>query len=1013
MYRHSCIKISGIPADIYSMEEHSMQVDQTNLWDNVTRNAKRDNSDKAIAAYQAYMPESSSTFGMQQEHFDRTIGVSDKGSIDMATYPNPLKQEQKETKTAAQQIQGQVQQSAEMRRNEAAVVANTTSPEDARQMAEDGFSVTDSDSRTIITVTDKIKAVLAKSGVDISSYGDGLSQEQLEEITGSPAVARKIMQTLEYYDLPATDANVEESLKALSQAASISGLSENAMDYLLTNGLEPTIQNVYLAAHSVAGTGSESGSGAIDFSELMDQMEQIIEEAGLEVSQQNLDNSKWLIEHQIPLTGENLQYLSRLQQLSGQLEKGAVDWNEIVDSMAVAIREGKRPADASMITARRRLEETRLVMTADAGSTMEKVGIDMDLKPMEELVEDLKAQEKQYYKELLSGAGVEPTEENAERMAQALEVFDALKGQPAYVLGEVDAEASVLEIHDAGSRLQHVFEKANESYETLMTSPRADMGDSIQKAFSNVDDILRDLNIETSEGNRRAVRILAYNHTEITSENILEVKVLDEKMQRAFHHMNPAVTLEMIRKRENPLDMTMDELNQVAEQIRQETGNSEEERFSRYLWKLEQNHEISEEERSSYIGIYRLIAQVEKTDGAALGFLMNQGSDITMRNLLSAVRSGKKYQMDYEISDDFAGVEEKSSGTKIDVQIEAAFQQNCLKDVLETVSPQKLAQLGEEKWMSMTPEQLAEALAGIEENAKEQEADIRYYTEQLTRYQQTLSAPEEVYAYLERYDIANSMANIMAVSDMLRRPNQMMDRLWKQGTFSKDAMEQIADLKQQVLEDFSEALKNPSELADAQETLADIAENVMSTMIIEDPQMRTLDLRMLRQMSTQFSLCAKQAKEDECYVIPIETGDSVTGVSLKIVRGKKEKGLVDILFDGGRMGKVAAAFRAQEHGISGMIAVDKEETERIFKEHLEEMSTAMQETEAGTGEAVDIQVAHVSDLSLVRSQMAGISREERMRANGELADTKENPVQTRRLYHIAESFIRVAQGLAQ
>lgn len=86
----------------------------------------------------------------------------------------------------------------------------------------------------------------------------------------------------------------------------------------------------------------------------------------------------------------------------------------------------------------------------------------------------------------------------------------------------------------------------------------------------------------------------------------------------------------------------MEQLNQAAQEIQQENGTQEQERFSKYLWKLEQNHEISEEERSSYIGIYRLIAQVEKGDGAALGFLMNQGSDVTMRNLLRAVRSEKR-----------------------------------------------------------------------------------------------------------------------------------------------------------------------------------------------------------------------------------------------------------------------------------------------------------------------------------------------------------------------------------
>ena len=201
-----------------------------------------------------------------------------------------------------------------------------------------------------------------------------------------------------------------------------------------------------------------------------------------------------------------------------------------------------------------------------------------------------------------------------------------------------------------------------------------------------------------------------------------EVKALDEQMQRAFSNMKPAVTLEMIRRGENPLDMTMEQLNQAAQEIQQENGTQEQERFSKYLWKLEQNHEISEEERSSYIGIYRLIAQVEKGDGAALGFLMNQGSDVTMRNLLRAVRSEKKSGLDYQVDDDFDGVDSTAEGPKIDEQISAAFQQNCLRDVMEHISPEKLSRLGEEKWQNMSPEQLAEALRQMDESVGEQEA---------------------------------------------------------------------------------------------------------------------------------------------------------------------------------------------------------------------------------------------------------------------------------------------------
>ena len=559
--------------------------------------------------------------------------------------------------------------------------------------------------------------------------------------------------------------------------------------------------------------------------------------------------------------------------------------------------------------------------------------------------------------------------------------------------------------------MQQALEKANERYETLMTAPRRDMGDSIQKAFSNAaESLLKDMNLENSAANQRAVRILGYNGIDIYEENIQNVKALDEQMQRAFKNMTPAVTLEMIRRGENPLDMSMEQLNQVAEDIKQETGNEDQERFSRYLWKLEQNHEITEEERSGYIGIYRLIAQVEKTDGAALGALMQQGSDITMRNLLTAVRSSKKSGMNYEINDNFDGVQAKETGIKIDQQIEVAFQTNCVRDILDEISPEKLHLLGENQWQNMTPEQLAEALSQIEETPEVQQDAQRYAQEQLEEVQQALNASQEVYEYLDRYDISNSVANIMAVNNMLRHPNQMMDKLWKEYNFSTDSVEKIEDLKQQVLDAFGESIKTPEELAEAQETLAEVAEHVMETMIIEDPDVNTIDVRAMKQATMQFQLCAKKSKE-ESFMIPVQTGDGVTAVSLKVVRGKKEKGWVDILFDTNKLGKVAASFQAKEDGVSGMIAVDEEDTQMFLSEHLDTLTEALREGTDAETKNIDIKIAYVSDLSLEHYETSQITREARLKKEGGLATNANNPVQTRRLYHIAEGFIQSMQKL--
>ena len=96
------------------------------------------------------------------------------------------------------------------------------------------------------------------------------------------------------------------------------------------------------------------------------------------------------------------------------------------------------------------------------------------------------------------------------------------------------------------------------------------------------------------------------------------MKAADEEVQRMFKNMTPAVVTQLIKQGINPLEMKISDLNRVAEQVRSEVGKDDNQKFSEYLYKLEKNNQITEEERNSYIGIYRLIHQVEQTDGAAI-----------------------------------------------------------------------------------------------------------------------------------------------------------------------------------------------------------------------------------------------------------------------------------------------------------------------------------------------------------------------------------------------------------
>lgn len=978
--------------------------------------------------------------------------------LEQPTYGKPEKEE-----NALEEIKEQASNlDATQMKNEMLFASDHTTGKDVKAMEEDGFSLTDTEIPTVVTETDKMKMRLAKSGEDISYFGDGLSDAQIEAMAGSTAMAQHIESALNTVNIPVTENNVKDITETANMMEELHTPDEGSMKYMLDNELPVTTANLYKAEFS----GSATYAGIqqmtdLDYDALKQQIEAVISESGMDVNEQNMADGRWLIENGIPLTAENLEKLSTLQQL--QLPLGE---EEIVTVAAEAISDGIRPQDAvlsgddfkeqaqdaldvitnvtdeelayvvnsgepltienlkkdskvsiaadktaytksglDLLTARRQLEETRLKMTSEANLSLLKKGISIDTMELSQLVEELKTQENEYYNRLLSGDGIAPKEADVALFQNVMDTSEALKAMPAYALGIHPVDETTLQsLYEDGAALKETFEKAGERYETMMTAPRQDMGDSISKAFRNVDDILKDLGLETSYGNQRAVRILAYNQMELTPENIAEMKAADEEVQRAFDHLKPAVVRTMIKEGMNPLDMSFEEINTVSEQIQEEQGITEEEKFSKYLYKLEQNKEISEEERSAYIGVYRLIRQVEKTDGAAIGALLQQGGDITLRGLLTQVRSAKHGAMDYQVDDDFGGVQTKEgTGISITEQIEGAYQKNKLSDVKDGLAPEKIAPFMEdEKWLSMTPEELADAMKEVEQ---EEETEAAYRKEQVQELSQAAAAPQEVYEWLEQLDMPATVNRVLAAADYMNNRNQVFNRLFKMVDRSENLSEELENIKEKIFSDFAEAVKTPKEMAEAQRKLADTAENVMKTMMMSEDNLTNLDLQELKMMHTQIALGSAAAKKEE-YAIPVLVQGETCNVSLKIVRGEEKKGLVDIVFETDRLGRVAAQLRAGKEKISGYIAAEAKETTALFESYAKEWENLFAQE---PGQEVSI------------SYMTGEIKKDGIRHNTE--DFSENPdkpeeknpsdteVQTKTLYGMAESFLKAVKSL--
>ena len=155
-------------------------------------------------------------------------------------------------------------------------------------------------------------------------------------------MAQHIESALNTVNIPVTENNVKDITETANMMEELHTPDEGrSMKYMLDNELPVTTANLYKAEFSGSATyaGMQQMTD-LDYDALKQQIEAVISESGMDVNEQNMADGRWLIENGIPLTAENLEKLSTLQQL--QLPLGE---EEIVAVSAEAISDGIRPQD--------------------------------------------------------------------------------------------------------------------------------------------------------------------------------------------------------------------------------------------------------------------------------------------------------------------------------------------------------------------------------------------------------------------------------------------------------------------------------------------------------------------------------------------------------------------------------------------------------------------------------------------------------------------------------------------
>ena len=605
------------------------------------------------------------------------------------------------------------------------------------------------------------------------------------------------------------------------------------------------------------------------------------------------------------------------------------------------------------------LEEARLQMSVEANFRLLKSGYQIDVAELTDLVMKLKETNAQRA-QVLFGQGDEIVlNEKQSLFNETVEKVGKIPELPATTVAMFTArlhQFTLNNVYETGTALAESYKKANRSYETMMTTVRTDLGDSIKKAFRNVDDILADMEYAINEENRKAVRTLGYNSMPLTDENIEKVIEANRQVTNILDKLTPAAIMKMIREGQNPLEMQMGEVEQYLIENASSLDGSKGERFSSYLYQLEQNHEISDVEREAYIGVCRLLHQINKSDGGAVGSLLGSGAEINFKNLLTAVRSKNKGHIN-TILDENTGVYEGKMEhfNSISAQIERAFA-NQMK-----------------------------SLKGYEEAA------AKYEKEMLSDIQNLNQVSDNIISHLLQNELPVTADNLFAANALMNMEYQVFGKIAKR-LKEAEASQEFSKFEK-ACEDFRDSFDSEEK---AHKGVVDFTKKVQDLLSSDtlETEAKAIDIKELNLLHKQIGMVRNFASNRE-YQVPVYMNGEFTTIHLTLVRDDGEMGTVNVSMETKEYGTIGGKFTQNEGFVEGYLVC-----ENGFDTQTKEMFT--NSFAKGLSEA-NLQGRR---LSFVKSQDV---KPEKFGSEGTGKQIRSEKADTKTLYAVAKVFIQAVQ----
>ena len=401
---------------------------------------------------------------------------------------------------------------------------------------------------------------------------------------------------------------------------------------------------------------------------------------------------------------------------------------------------------------------------------------------------------------------------------------------------------------------------------------------------------------------------------EITETSIREMQTYDNRVNNLMDAMKPQVVKRMIEEDINPLELSLSELEEQVGRIFEEV-DTEEIAFSRFLWKLDKQKDITPEERESMIGIYRLLDKIEKSDGAVIGQLINEGRDLSLKNMLEATRTRRKGYIDAEVSEESGSAERvESKGTAIDAQIMSAFTVSEMPGLKKVLSPKAMTDFTGDL-QNMTPEELFDLCAEHGESESEMAPYYEEMAESIRRTMEELDA--QTSTFLQELELPETIRNVISANDFIRQQMRDVRELWT---------EEEAD---DVVENFDD----PEELTSVYERIEKNHRNSIEERKESDDI--TVDgIKASARMAGHISFF-RSIRRYQMYQVPIATERGVLDCNVTIRSGEEaSRGTVEITVDSEALGRLQATFKLSGTKVSGFVTAERQDSIEDYEQML-------------------------------------------------------------------------------